>query len=201
MNKELKENLEKDLRNKIVSSRVLLNSFSMIDESSRLSGAYDDPTFIPFFYYLGKWYKSKSLLEIGFNIGICSGCYLKSCKETERFVAFQEISENYFPNIGIKNIKKIYKNNFNFYMGNSSDESFESLISDKFDLILINQRFDREKFKFYIDFCWNYLNEDGIMVCDYINENNKKDVFNSFNYYINDRFYLKTRYGIAIIRK
>jgi hypothetical protein len=141
-------------------------------------------------------------MEIGFNIGLCSGCYLKSCDTVKNFFAFQEPIKNYFPNIGVKNIKNLYKNNFNLYVGNLIDKEFENHVSSNFDLIFINQKSNDDKYKLYLDTCWNFMEENGIIVCDFMNEGNKNEILNSFCYYNNaDSINLITRYGVSIIFK
>ena len=76
---ELKSLLEEKL-NKQLPSRIFLDRMRVLDEDSRKTSAYNDPKYIPFYYWLGTLIKPKSLVEIGFRLGLFSGNFLKSCK-------------------------------------------------------------------------------------------------------------------------
>lgn len=199
-------NLKEDFEKQLMCSRILLDSFRLSDESSRKTGAYQDPRYLPFYYYLAKHVNSKSLVEIGFRLGLASGCFFKRCKTVEHFLAFQEKDhELYSPRLAHANIRDVYKGEFNTYVGKVLDENFREMLSRRtWDLFFINENVSHDLHKSYLDLAWKHLSHDGLLVVDYVNPSNKS-VYDSFTSFcrIQNRtpaFY-NTRYGIGIIQK
>ena len=58
----IKNRLEKQL----IPSKILLDKFKVIEETSKLASAYTDPNYAPFYYYLGTKIEPKNFIEIGF---------------------------------------------------------------------------------------------------------------------------------------
>jgi len=202
----LKNNLDRDMKKGVISARVLLNSFSFIDEDSRKTGAYDDPRYMPFFYHLGKYISPKNVLEIGFNLGLFAGCLFKSCKTCEYFLGFREAdNDEYFSTrIALKNVKKSFKNKTDVYVGDIHDEDFQIKLSHKkWDLVFIDEEISYDLFMMHLDTVWKCVSFDGLVVVDkldsipaarralvdFCKKNNKSPIF--FN----------TRYGVGIINK
>jgi len=199
------DNLNLDLSKQLINSKVLLQDFILADESSRKSSSYSDPTFAPFYYYLGKYVMPKSMLCVGLRLGLLTGCFLKSCKTVEDILAVEKVKESYYsPRIARKNIKNNYKGNFEFQMFDSSD-SFESVISKKnYDIVIVDEEFDYDKGRILLDMVWNKLSDDGIIVMEYLSgvEKNNGIIFEDFAKVHNrDVVNFKTRYKVGIIRK
>lgn len=200
--KEIEEQLDKQL----ISSRVLLNNFKLIEESSRLSSSYQDPFYLPFYYYLGKAIQPKSLLEIGVKIGLTSGCFLKGCQTVERFIGFQKKTKDYFSErlaySNIYDVTKKTKPKLDFYHGSILDEQFSSKVG-LVDLILINDKIPYEEMRQTLDIAWTFLNVNGYLVVDYIDSDNAvRDAFSSFCKVSNrEPTIFKTRYGVGLVQK
>lgn len=200
---ELKSKIELKL-NKGLSSRIFLEKMRLIDEDSRKSSVYSDPRYLPFYGWLGTLINPKSLLEIGFNLGLCSGCFLQTCKSVTKFLAFQEYIENFSPKLGIANIKDNYKEDFYIHIGRIYDEIYDKqLIKNKWDLVLINYETGYDKYREYLDMVWENLSNDGLIFVDNISKH--KFAFDAYKDFckIKNRDFCKidTRYGVGVIQK
>jgi len=203
---ELRDNLNVQLDKQLISSRTLLHGFRMIDEASRKTGAYVDPRYIPFYYYLGKNVSPKSLVEVGFRLGLFSGCFFKSCHSVERFLAFQEAKadEFYSARLGVKNVKDNYKGQFDIHIGHLSDDGFNNLFrSQNWDLGIVNEEVGYDQHRIYLDVLWSQLNDDGLIVMDYISSNDRaKKAFLDFCQIKNrEPVIFATRYGTGMVQK
>lgn len=202
MNVEIKNNIENGIKKGSVSSRILLDRLRVIDESSRKSGAYQDPSHFPFYYHLGKYLNSKTITNIGFNLALHTCCFLKSCKTVTQVNAFErEQKEFYSSKLAIANIKDIDKKiKINFYYGKIIDFA---KIESKTDLVFFNEQINQDKMQESFELMWELVNFDGLHVVDYVDSNkNVKNAFQSFCKIVNrEPFYIKTRYGIGIVKK
>jgi hypothetical protein len=201
---KLKQFLDEDLKNKYVSPKSLLGGFVVINENSRHSMAWQDPSYMPFYVYLGKYLKPKNLFEYGFNIALSSGCFLRSCKDTENFLAFQPDTGKYYtPKFGISNIKKIYKGNLDFYFGKIDERLAESISKKQWDLAIFNEHVGYEEGMKVFELLWDNMNLGGMIVMDYINDNkDNKQIFNDFVKIKNIKpIFLNTRYMVGIIQR
>jgi predicted O-methyltransferase YrrM len=183
---------------------VLLNKFRFIDEGSRQTAAYSDPRYIPFYYHLGKFIQPKTLLELGFNLGLFSGCLLKSCKSVEYFVGFQEKTPEYYsPRFGIKNVRDEYKNALDVYIGSIVDDEFAAKLKKGWDLVIVNEKLGYDKHLSYLETVWPHINLGGVVVMDYIASHDPaKEAFHNFCKISNRKpITFTTRYGTGIIQK
>ena len=200
----LKKEINVMLERQIITGRSLLDRFCVIDESSRKSAAYIDSRYAPFYYHLGKCIKPKTMLEIGFDLGLLSASFLTSCSSVEEFFGFKETARGeFFSNkLGIKNIKKSCKNKKLFYHGNMFDDEFDKTIkSKKWDLILINEEKDYDKSLQYLETAWESLNENGFIIVEYLNHHkpSKEAVYDFCENKELKIIEFKTRYGTGII--
>jgi hypothetical protein len=177
-----------DIKNKLLKkflgSNKLTSNYKFIDELSKKSIKYNDDFYIPFFYYLGQYIKPKRFLEIGLNLAIYSGCFLKSCKTVEYFLGFQQKNDKYFNfNIPKSNLKINYKNNLEFYHGDFFDYDFQELINKKkFELIIINQEYSYDKFFEICETIYsNNLEKEGLMIFSDISKKDNLDIFNNMS--------------------
>lgn len=200
----LKSKLDDDLKKQIVSGKILLDRFQMIDESSRKSPSYADPNYAGFYYHLGKYIQPESLMEIGFDLGLFPACFLTSCKSVRKFVGFREEDQNFFSfRIGSKNIKKVFKGNCDYIHGSIYGKHFEKIPMNSVDFIIISTLKNYDKQLEYLEFMWQYLSYDGIMVCDNINmQSSVKDAFDAFSGGRNRQpIFFKTRHGTGLLQK
>jgi predicted O-methyltransferase YrrM len=202
----LKEEIDPQLKKQAISGRYLLDRFCLIDETSRKSPAYVDPTYAPFYYHLGKIIKPQNMIEIGFNLGLLSSSFMLSCRTVELFFGFKEGKKEDFHSerIGKLNLKKVFKKKRIFYNGNMFDKEFENIMkSNAWDMVMINEEKDYDKQLQYMETAWEKLNKNGILVIEYIDSHRpSREAFKSFadNKEV-ERLEFKTRYGTGIVLK
>jgi predicted O-methyltransferase YrrM len=200
---QISEQIEKDLNSQIISGKYLLDRLCVINERSRKTSAYLDHKYAPFYYYLGKYIKPKSFLEIGFNIGLLGSCFLTSCRTVEKFFGFKEKTEEFIPTrIGKINIKK-YTKNLEIYVGQLYDEYFYKRIKETWDVALINEEKNFDKQLEYIETIWPNISNNGILIIEYANSHNpSKLALKVFCERNNIKpMVFNTRYGTALISK
>jgi hypothetical protein len=198
---KLKESLDEDLRKQIVSSQALLSRFCLIEESSRLSTQYQDPTYFPFYYYLGKYIDPKNVLEIGFDLGLASGSLFKSCKVTENFLAFQQDEGGFYsPHLGYRNLRLNYNKSFACYYGQVEDLVFqEKLAENKWQLVLFNVALPYDKYRVCLDLLWNHMDENGLLVLNKYSVL-KEGITDFCKTKNRDSVIINTRYQTAIVQ-
>jgi hypothetical protein len=177
----------------------------VIDEESRKTSAYTDPTYVPFYYYLGTQIQPKTFLEIGFRLGLLSGCFLKGCQSVDTFLGFQEETEEFYSfRLGRANIRSVFKKDFQFYLGKINDEIFlDEVGKRKWDLIVINEEKDYDTHRLYLDILWEHLPFEGLIVMDYIksHEPSKKAYEDFCKIQNREPIIFGTRYGTGVIEK
>lgn len=201
---DLKKVISKDLSKQAISGKVLLDRFCMIEEASRKSPSYSDPNYAGFYYHLGKHLSPLSLLEVNFEIGLFSGCFMTSCKTVQRFCAWHETNTNFFSfRIGARNIKRVYKGQRIFVDTNQYDDKFEKVLSLGYDMIIFTQEQKYDRQLNLLEFFWKYLNENGIMVCDNTRRSPTTDeAFDAFAFSKNIRsIKFDTRHGTSLLQK
>lgn len=202
---EIKSYIEEKLK-KQLPSHVFLNRMRVIDEDSRQSFAYNDHTYVPFYYWLGTILKPQTMIEVGLRLGLLSGNFLKSCKTVNRFVALQEnkSGEYYSSRLAKANVKDNYKKDLYIHVGSIDDDIFSTkLKSMEFDLAIINEETSYDRHRLYFDLLWPQMAADGFIVVDYVEKHKfsslaVKDFCTSINL---EPIYINTTYGVALIRK
>lgn len=201
---ELKEFLETKLK-KPLPSHLILHNMRLSDDSIRNSFFYNEPTYVPLYFWLGKILKPKTLLEIGFRYGLLSATFLKTCKTVTYFLALQEPREKYYScRLGISNVKDHYRKKLEVYMGKLEDEFFEAKLKcSNLDLVIINEEAGYDRYRQYFDAIWPQLSPEGYMVVDCLKKYTSldaavKDFCISKNVAAT---YIGTTYGVSIIRK
>jgi hypothetical protein len=201
---KLKEHIDKKMKRGYVSGKTLLDRMRVITENSRLTSAYLDGRYAPFYYHLGTQIEPKTMMEIGFNLGLLSGCFLKSCKTVEDFLAFQKQEEDvyYSPRLGRANIIDNYKGNIHIHIGDMMDEVFSQKMSpNKWDLIILNEETEYDQHRTILDLVWPHVSSDGCLVMDYVESHDgAKRAWDDFTSSVNcDSVVFNTRYGTGMV--
>ena len=181
---------------------TLMSRFRLLDDKSRSTLAFYNPRYIPFYYYLGKYIQPKTLLHIGFGIGIESGVFLLSCPTVEKFFAIQDpMGDFYSSRIGERNVSDKYKKEFECYVGNI--ESASKIKDNEWDLQLITETMSYDKHRQYFDIAWDNLVYNGLMVVDnLIYHEPIKQAFVDFCTIVNrEPIMIDTRNGVGIVKK
>lgn len=201
---ELKCTLEEKL-DKNLPSKVFLDRMRVIDEDSRLTAAYNDPKYVPFYYWLGTLIQPKSLIEIGFRLGLFSATFLRACKTVERVLVFQEKTDTFYsPNLGKSNVRDHYKGKFDAHVGLINDADFETKLSQtQWGLAIVNEEVGYDKHREYLDALWSNLHLDGFIVMDYVTRHKPagEAYFDFCKAKNRNPITITTRYGVGIIRK
>lgn len=199
------KNIENKLEKCLLSGATLLNSFRVLHEHTRVSSAYTDHKYSPFYYYLGEEIKPESVVDIGFGIGIASGCLLKSCESVKEILGFQKQDKEYYsPRLGIKNIKDNFKGKINVYVGQFLDDTFIDLLTNhKWDLIIVNEETNYDTYFNYLEKSWENLALDGTLIIEYVKFNAQAN--KAYDYFCKSKgrepYVFHTRYGTGIITK
>lgn len=201
---EIKIYIEGKLK-KSLPSHIFLDRMKVIDEDSRYSLAYNNPTYVPFYYWLGTILKPVTFVEFGFRLGLLSGNFFRSCKSVKCFFALQELSGTYYSDrLGKSNIKDFYKGNSYIHVGSCNDDLFETkLKSLDIDLAVINEEANYDRHRMYYDLLWPQMAVNGIIVVDYLNRCKASSVaFKDFCTSVNtEPIYINTDYGIGLLSK
>lgn len=202
---KIKTEIEDKLKTEKISGRILLDRFKVLNESSRNTIAYNDSKYAPFYYYLGTMINPKNIAEIGFRFGLLSGCFLMGCNNVENFAAFQQKTDYYYsPRTGKDNIKKYFKKKFDVYVGKILDEEWDKIYNSVGrDLVFINEKTTYDLHMAYLDFLWPNINDDGLILVEYLNshEETKESYYNFCKIVNRIPFIIETRYGIGVIKK
>lgn len=201
----IKSIIDAELDSQFISSRVLLDSFRLIDEDSRKTAAYLDHRYAPFYYYLGKHIEVSQMMEIGFDLGLLSASFLTSCKSTKFFFGFKENSSDFSSmRIGKSNIRLKLKGEAKFHVGSVYDPEFIDVFSpNSLDLVILNVETVYDKHLEYLDSVWPSISEHGFIVAEYINRHAPaKDAFFAFCKSKNRQpLMFETRYGTGLLQK
>lgn len=206
MLEKIEREVNEKLRTQPISSRILLDRLNLLDEDSRKTGQYQDPNYLPFYYYLSKSVNPKTILQVGLDLALPLCCFLTGSPMTERVLAFQKREASFYsPRIASLNIRKVRPSNISisFHLGSFLDESLESMISVGFDLALVTSRLKDEELNDVLYLSWKHMNLDGFMVVDHLGSSPRcLDVFKSFCKAQNrDYVFFDTRYGNVVVRK
>ena len=202
---KLKNDMEDALEGGLAGPRALLDKLRMMDDDSRKSPQYQDPNYLPFYYHLSKHLKPKTILQVGFNLGLPLCCFLQGCSSVTMAVGFQfESVDFYSRRLGVSNIKDIKGRSFPFafHLGRITDEPFVRMISQGIDLVIVAEKVGLD-LSDVLEVCWQNLNLDGFIVLDKASPESAEGVlFSDFCRSKNrDFIFFGTRYGTALAMK
>jgi hypothetical protein len=183
----------------------LLDRLRLLDDGSRLTGQYQDPRYLPFYYYLSKHTSPRSLLHVGLDLALPSCCFLLGCDSVERFLGFQmEKKSFYSPRIALSNLRDTRRSlPMEYHYGKIIDRDMESKMSSGFDMVLITSKMNDDEMNEVLEVCWNHMNLDGVMVVDHaVSIPRVGDLFGAFCRSRNRPVVsFDTRYGNALTQK
>jgi hypothetical protein len=202
----IREKLAKGL----VRSSHLLATSRFLQSNVNQSPEYQDPTYFPFYFYLGQQLQSENILQIGSRLGLVGACFLQGCRTVENWLSIDvPINEH-------KHLAGLVKGNIQRHCGGLvnvmyMDAKAEILLegvsrnnnSDySVDTVFVSEKFDPSVFKAALDFGWYSLKSGGILIADYISSDELLPVFTSFCRVKNrESLNFETRYGVGIVRR
>lgn len=197
----LKQLLEQKLSKNILTGRILLANACLPEEDTKMYFHYGEPKYYSFYYYLGTLVEFKTCFVLGLNWGLKTRCFLKGCKTLERLVAICD--EKALGNLGVKNVKSIFRKEFNFYRGSLIDDEFMGIFrKSKYDIAFMDKEANYDKYRFYFDFLWPQIEDNGLIIVDALGESKAKGkAFFDFCKSVNrEPEIIETRYTAGIIR-
>lgn len=184
-----------------ILAKILLSKFKTGSESV----TYTDPTYLPFFNFLGEYLPNcKSLIEIGFDLGMPSGAFLMSCPGVEHFLAFRKKGDFLGKRLGLANIYNIWRKKFSLWVGEESDPEFIRLILNrKWDCVIISDPGRKEEtYQAYLNLVWGSVSDEGVVAVDYLRSPEVWSAYSSFcKAHRLEPTFVDTVRGTGIIRK
>jgi hypothetical protein len=201
---DLKKRISKKLESSALSPKILKSHFKI--GTDRPVYLFDDPTYMPMYYQLGKILNNtKTLLEFGFDLGMPSGCFIKGCPDVEHFLAFRKKDDLYYSKrLGAANIHNIWKKKFDFWIGQETDAEFvKAVLLQKWDCVIIADQGKKEgDYRSYLDLVWNQMRSGGVVVIDFLKDHNVRDALQKFCRLQNrESMSLETIRGTGILQK
>lgn len=194
------------LRGKLVGGKVLLQDCKLVDENSRKSPAYSDPLYAPFYYHLGKFLCPKSVLTLGFTLGLLERCFFESCKTVERFAVLRvpDPGVYYSPRMGLYNVGRSYKGPVEYHEGSLREDSGTSAVSSgRWGVVFVFEETRFDDALYSMESMWGHLEPGGSMVVE--NVEDLKPVKKAFHAFADSvgrtPNVFATRYGTGVLRR
>jgi hypothetical protein len=202
--KEIKRDLNKLLEKTILTPKLFLSKLKV--GVNQISGNLTDPTYMPFYYYLGTLLpETENLMEIGFDLGLPCCCFMNGCPKVKTFLAFRK-KDNAFhaKRLGISNVHNTLKKKFGLWVGEESDpELIKMVLSYTWNCVIIADEFNGEKSqRAYLDLVWSQVSDGGIIVVDFIKNEAVNNAYTNFcKTHNREPFLLNTFRGTGLIQK
>lgn len=203
---DLTEKLTDRLKKHPLSPKYVLSQFKLNNEDYRQASEYTDPTYYPFYYYLGKLIQPKNLIEFGFESGIEAGCFLHGCKTVESYFGFKHKTDIRYwsPRLAKNNIQHVLQKKINYWHGDIVEPEFlKQFLVKKWDCGLFVRPETHEVNRRYLDLLWGQMSLGGVIAVDFVKfDPNMKSAFEDFCKVVQrPNTVLQTRYGIGLIIK
>lgn len=200
-----RSDLSRRLESALVPPAALLGNLGLIDESSRHTGQYQDPRYLPFYYHLGRVFAPRRLLFVGLDIGLHLACMLKGCPAPESAFCVQGTSESFYsPRLAISNAKSAGGRELKVgvHIGDLRDPDLLVAASGPFDAAAITSEMSGDSLIEAMDFCWGRISERGFLCVDRLSKKGFRELFEDFCQGRGaERAFFDTRYGCGIAVK
>ena len=168
---DLKSNLDSDLDRAALIPKVLLDNLGVLNDTSRTTSAYSDPSHYPFYYHLAKYIEPENVLVVGLDLGFAPCCFVKNRPRypaegaVMKLMGLQRKASHYSPRLAFQNLRKSgYRRDFHFYEGRLSSDLAEQISFAKWDLVLFETIMGYDDCRFCLDCVWDHMNLDGLLV-------------------------------------
>lgn len=201
---EIRRDINRLLSNTVLTPKIFLSKLKVgVTQSASL---LNDPTFMPFYYYLGTLIKdTDNLFEIGFDLGLPSCCFMSGSKNVKNFLAFRKKDKIFHAKrLGVSNVHNTLRKKFNLWVGEESDpELIKSVLSFKWNCVIICDELASENtHKAYLDLIWSQISDNGIVVVDFLKQESVNKAYTGFcKIHNRDPFVLNTFRGTGLIQK
>jgi hypothetical protein len=183
-----------------ISVDVIMPHVKMLDSSSKDSPAFLDPKYLPFYYRLGCEIKSRDIIQIGSNLGLIGAAFMKGCKTVNNWQIID--SKKTFINIVESNLKLNGNPKVTFRYLDENPIDLDEKVELLADVAFISEPQEEKNLMKYMDFLWNRLKSNGLLVVDHFDTPVINKYFLSFCSIKNkEPILFKTRYGVGILIK
>lgn len=193
-----KESLQIKLESYLVDSGILLGTCKLLDSASKSAPAFMDRKYFPFYYYLGCLTSPTRVFQFGSKLGLIGACFMQGCKTVEHWVAVDPPEPKPPHQIIQSNLSKYCKGE-----AHALDLGGTLLTTERdLDMGLVTEKYPKEKFVEHLEFLWEHLRPEGLLVADYIDDDAVRDSFEGFCRVKNRKpDVYKTRYGVGILTR
>jgi predicted O-methyltransferase YrrM len=202
---EIAPKIKDKLKRQAMSSRVLLDRLRLVDEHSRSTSQYQDPNYLPFYYYLSRFVSPRSMLHVGLDLALPSCCFLSGCSSVERLLCFQRREKTFYsPRIAMSNLRDAKPSlSVDYYYGGINDLEMEHKMREGFDMAVITSKMNNDDMSDCLEICWRSLRLDGILVVDHTRSVRQiGELFEAFCKVQNRPcIFFDTRYGTGATQK
>jgi hypothetical protein len=169
-----------------------------LDRDARASVAFQDPTFLPFYYYLGLLVPASRVVVIGFGLGLETVSYLKSKPPIKSLLSVHDPAGSYYnPRIGRSNVLNSVKMEPNIIVGTIYSKEFESALEKKtWNTVLICGQRNHDEVLSTLNYVYEHLEEGGVIAIEGTRTPAVKAAFHNFCLGKNrEDFFVGSRYG------
>jgi predicted O-methyltransferase YrrM len=159
--------IQQKLATGALSAKILLSSARLFDESLRSSSIYADNRHFPFYYHLGRQIAPQKVIQVGPYLGLPAACFLQSCWDVKEWVCVDDPSP-----ITELNVRLYSFGRGRVYMWSKGDcEGYRA------DAAFLSQEFPEADYRENLEFLWDHLESEGLLVADYITSSNAFSAF------------------------
>lgn len=185
---------------KSISTDVILPHVKVNSATSKESPEFNDPRYLPFYYRLGYEIQPEFSVQIGSKLGLVGASFLRSCKSIKEWHIYEKNNPNH----------RIVESNLKLYgcpkIVFQNVEDYDKLDLEKTrlsaNIAFLSESFDYKTSDIYLDFLWNCLKPEGLLIVDYIENKTTSESFYKFCVVKNRKPILfKTRYGVGILTR
>lgn len=187
--------------NSHLTTHLLIPHAHLIDEASRQTAAFSDPLYLPVYYHIGSLLSARSVVEVGFGLGLSAACFVRGCPTVAKYLGFQDRLDGYSSRVGERNLRRHYSGELVTAAGTPPD--LAARLDGLWDVAIISQELNGDLVSSYMDVLWKNLPEQGLIIVDYIDKKDSiKQAFCDFCKIKNRESNLyKTRYGLGIVKR
>lgn len=195
------------IKRSLLPAQILTSKFPYTTSSSRLRSYFNDPSYFPTYYYLGRVLNPKNILDVNLGNAIPLACVIAGSDAAENVAGFQHLSEDdtyYSVRMAKHNLRRVYKGSVGLHAGYFGDKDFDILINlQKWDMIILNCEITYDEYLTYLRILWRNLADGGNFIVDRINYHKPAgkacvDFCLSLNISFNK---VASKYGMALISK
>jgi len=165
--------LKEKLDSKIISPQILLSNVKFLNERAKETAEFTDPNNLPFYYHMGKQLQVGEVLQIGVTGSsmYIAPCFLQSCKSVHNWFVMAEGLTGWQAGFVRSNIKSHMMNEGDAPILVGTLEDWEiKLRRFKWDMVIVSSMCVKDRFTKYLEYAWDNLKEEGLLVADYISE-------------------------------